>query len=277
MRYVFVRAQSCDDRLALLKAELAKFYDDNTNYYAHAEGNKDLIYRALLPFLRGNTENFGERLRIIEIGAGRTGLPAFLRGQGLDGAVDFVAHDINKANIAFYEKNGIRHIICPVAEITSSQPFDLCLSTYVFEHLIEPHEYLGTVDRLLAPNGRLVIVCPKYVFPGYVPPAIRWLPWWDKHTLTCFLSLSNIWTKISRKPNFWICIEPAVFKRAWRRDYDAVHMVSPSDLKAALRPAYRVRSLPLDRPTMKARLFDALCVMSIVAERRSATDAPRAI
>lgn len=265
---VFVRSPSNDERLRDLTERLTAFYRGNAAYYDEAEGDKASIYWPLLQILAAKAKRSSEPLRVLELGAGRTSFPAFLRKHGQDVKIDFVAQDINETNVDFYIRNGIRYVDGTWSNIHALGPFDLCFSTYVFEHLVAPHEFLSEMANALSPDGSFVIVCPKYGFPGYVPPAIRWLPRWRQYFLTCFLALSNIWTRIDRRPKFWICVDPAVFRLPWRRDNDAVHMVSASDVKAALGSNFRVRPFRLRQKSRKMRLLNNLILMSIVAERK---------
>jgi SAM-dependent methyltransferase len=255
--------------LAKLKDDLAHFYAGNTGYYEQAEGGKDWIYRSLLRVIEEKARTLTRPLRALELGAARTSFPAFLRHHAPALNIEFVAYDINDTNIQFYAENGIDCIIGDYSKIGARGPFDVCFSTAVYEHLVEPQRFLDAMSRNLAPAGAFVIVCPKYIFPGYIPPAIRWLPLWQQHALTCFLSLANLWAAVSGKPNFWICVEPSILRLPYRRDYDAVHMVSSSDLRAAVKPAFRIRRLHLDLGSLKGQMFGRLMLMSIVAERRT--------
>lgn len=265
---IFVRARSGDARLPKLRNDLARFYANNTAYYEQAESIKDYVYRPLLHLIKEKHRVLARMPRVLELGAARTSFPAFLRRHAPDLGVEFLAYDINDTNRQFYADNGIDFVIGDYSEIDARGPFDLCFSTAVYEHLVEPHRFLDVVVRNLTPQGAFVIVCPKYILPGYVPPAIRWFSLWRQHALTCFLCVSNLWVGITGRPNFWICVEPSILRRPYRRDYDAIHMVSSSDLRTALRPTFTIRRLRLDRGGLKGQLLDRLMMMSVVAERR---------
>jgi SAM-dependent methyltransferase len=271
---ILAHAQDTDARLNELRERLGRFYADNVAYYEDAEGDKTFIYLAILELLKQKRRAKSSPLKVLEIGAGRTTFPLFIRHHGFADQVDFVAHDINRTNLPYYQEHQIPSVIGGWTAIGGCGPVDLCFSTYVYEHLVEPHKYLKGVAQILAADGSIAVICPKYVFPGYVPPALRWLPWWHRHLLTGFLAASNLWAGLVRKPNFWICVEPAVFKSAWRRDNDAVHMVSTADLKAGLGRAFKVRPLQLQYAGAKHRLINKLILMSIVAHRRSSTTPP---
>jgi SAM-dependent methyltransferase len=269
LRGMFVKAQSADPRLAQLKRQLSDFYANNTGYYEQAESDKDYVYHPLLRMIEAKQRALGRPLRILELGAARTSFPAYLRRHAPGLAVSYLAYDINDTNLRFYAECAIDCVIGDYALVDARGPFDLCFSTAVYEHLVEPHRFLDVMARNLAPSGALVISCPKYVFPGYVPPAIRWLPRWRQHAFTCFLSLANLWAVLSGKPNFLICTEPAILRLPYRRDFDAVHMVSSGDLRAALKPDFAIRPLRLQRGDLRGRMLDRLMMMSIIAERKT--------
>jgi SAM-dependent methyltransferase len=262
---ILTKSESGDARLVSLKEKLTRFHLGNAEYYDQAEGGKDFIYEPILDFLRQMSDG-KQPLRVLELGAGRTSFPAFLGDARYPIEIEFTAHDVNRSNVEFYHLHNIQFIIGDLKEITSKGPYDFIFSTFVYEHLVEPQDFLAQMCRNLAREGKFLIVCPKYVFPGYVPPALRWLPLWRQHWLTCFLVLSNLWTRITGRPKFWICVDPAVLRLPFRRDYDAVHMVSATDLRAALKPDFMVRPFRLKRQGLKARLLDGLMLLSIIGE-----------
>ena len=266
---ILVSAQSDDSRLQAIQDALKSFFRDNKSYYREAEGNKDYIYRPVLKLIADMAQS-NHPPRVLELGAGRTSFPRFLREHKTGIQIDLIAHDINETNVDYYAQNSIKFVVGDWPQIKAEGPFDLCFSSFVYEHLVEPHNFLKGMIENLTPTGKIVIVCPKYIVPGYVPPAIRWLPLWKQHLLTCYLSLSNMLTKITKRCNFWICVEPTIIRRPYRRDYDAVHMVSTEDVRAAVSPNFRVRTLPLDRTTVTARVRDRLMLLSIVIERNAA-------
>lgn len=274
---IFAPAESSDVRLRQLEERLAAFYAGNNGYYEDAEGDKEFIYRPLVRMLDEWRSRSTKPLRVLELGAGRTSFPAFLRESGHAEDIQFTAQDINETNVDFYRRESIPYVIGDWSKVRPLGPFDLCFSTYVFEHLVEPHEFLKGMAGNLTPDGSFVIICPKYICPGYVPPAIRWLPKWRQHYLTCLLALANIWTGIAKRPKFRICIDPAVFRLPWRRDSDAIHMVSPSDVKAAVPGGFEVRPFRLDHGDMRARIFNGLVLMSVIAHRKPASTAPRKV
>jgi 2-polyprenyl-3-methyl-5-hydroxy-6-metoxy-1,4-benzoquinol methylase len=266
---LFCQAQSVDARLSDVERRLSSFYTENSEYYEEASGKKDPIYHPLLSVLARKRGSVNRPLKVIELGAGRTSFPAFVRESKVftEADIDFLAHDINGTNSDFYEEHDIKYIIGDWEKVSQHAPFDVLFCTYVYEHLVSPHLFLENATRSLSDNGSLVIVCPKYVVPGYVPPAIRWLPSWQQHALTCRLSLSNLGAMFLKRPKFWICTDAAFSHRPFRRDYDAVHMVSSGDLRAYLEPRFSVRSFPLLRGTWKERLLDKAMLMSVIIER----------
>jgi hypothetical protein len=63
-----------------------------------------------------------------------------------------------------------------------------------------------------------------------------------------------------------------VFHAPWRRDFDAVHMVSKADLNAHLGRDWRVERLAVNYPSFKYALLGSLIFLCIVARRKGAVD-----
>lgn len=58
-----------------------------------------------------------------------------------------------------------------VESVTFERPFDVIAMFHVVEHLEDPVALLSSVQRLLAPNGRLMIEVPNLAGPWRVPPS----------------------------------------------------------------------------------------------------------
>lgn len=265
---ILVRASPRDPRIRRLEAELQKFYYGNSMYYDCADNDKELFYGPIIEHLVDMEKSVKRTLRVLEIGAGRTKFLESVRNRYPNMRVEFYAHDINDTNIKYYQQRKMNFIIGGWEQIRRSLPFDFIFSTFVYEHVCDPQAFLETTTARLTQNGSFAVICPKYVVPGYVPPAIRWLPWWYKHVLTLALAVSNLLVKITRRPKFWICIRPSVLTRGWARDYDAVHMVSTADLRAWLGSRFDIRKVSAKRSSIKMRLLDQFTMLNVIAVRR---------
>jgi 2-polyprenyl-3-methyl-5-hydroxy-6-metoxy-1,4-benzoquinol methylase len=234
--------------LDALSDRLRAYYTGSAEYFEEAEGGKDRFYHLIRPELQRMVAERGA-VRVLEFGAGRTGFPRWLSEQGLRANVTFAAQDITPIN---------RALLCAICDETHFSDvgaidgqFDVIFSTFVYEHLVHPRRMLLHCVRLLRPGGVLLIVSPRYSFPGYIPPALRHLPRWRQLLLNAWLAASAAGSWILRRPNFWIVSQPALFATGFRRDADAIHMVSRTDLDLTLRPhcdAVRVQLPPVRTP-----------------------------
>src|SRR6266700_7179229 len=118
---VLVAAQSNDSRLQVVRNALNSFYRNNSSYYEYAEGNKDYLYYPILKLILGMGRS-DRPYRVLELGAGRTSFPRFLREHGNGLNVDLIAHD--DTNAEYYAQNAIKFIIGSWPQIKAEGPFD---------------------------------------------------------------------------------------------------------------------------------------------------------
>ena len=104
MLTIFARAQSSDPRLAELQQRLKQFYRGNEAYYDYAENDKSFIYEPILRHIKSRRASNAAPVRILELGAGRTALPAFIRQQKFENNIEYLAHDIDDTNADFYSR-----------------------------------------------------------------------------------------------------------------------------------------------------------------------------
>lgn len=222
------------EALAALDARLRSVYlSDGVAYFDEAEkSDKRSFYEIIKPAL---SALIAERvhIRALEFGAGRTRFSQWLKEIGRRDAIHFTAQDVTPTNRDYLAEQCDDVIVGELTDVNLQ--FDFIFSTFVYEHLVYPKATIGHCLRILRPGGILFIVSPQYTMPGYIPPALRHLPRWKQIGANAFLVLSSLLAKLTRRPQFWIAKEPAVFSRPFRRDYDAVHMVSKGDLDSFTR------------------------------------------
>ncbi len=103
--------------------------------------------------------------RILEVGSGAGHLLFELRDAGfssLTGLDPFAPREIRK--------RGLRVLRKSVHEVEGS--YDAIMLHHTFEHLPDPAETLGSISRLLAPNGQVLLRIPvadSYAFRTYGP------------------------------------------------------------------------------------------------------------
>jgi|APCry1669189241_1035207.scaffolds.fasta_scaffold22747_2 SAM-dependent methyltransferase len=222
-----------DESVNQLSKRLLDFYNDPGQRYNAFEGESKLdgyweeVARRIEE-LASDERRGGDPVRVLEIGAGRTGFPRFM--QGRRGQMLFVAQDVTTRNADHLQQvaDGVH-----LGDLESCRgEFDVIFSTFVWEHIPRPVEALEEMLRLLAPGGSLFLFSPRYDALGYVPPALRHLSWAESIAASSRLHAAR-WRSFFRGTcDFFIVSDPAVFNcTAWFRDADAVHLVSRRDLR----------------------------------------------
>jgi SAM-dependent methyltransferase len=103
--------------------------------------------------------------RILDVGCGTGIIPYVLYNAGMKhtiGLEPYIKEDIQYANGLVVKKGWLTTY--------NDQPFDLIMFNHSFEHLPAPHEYLDAANRLLKPNGKLLIRIPtvsSYAFQQF--------------------------------------------------------------------------------------------------------------
>lgn len=181
------------------------------------------------------------RIRILELGAGRS---AYHRHLGeRRPAVELHAQDITPANEAYLRSCADVVHIGDIAAIEGS--FDVIFSTYVLEHVCDPERFLEQVDRLTAPGGWHFVFCPRYDNLIYTCPSLRHRGIVERYIANVRMGIFRIAYALTGTPCFCINSDPAVLHRPWRRDADAVHLVSrPAINSWHRRRGYAVILLP---------------------------------
>ena len=158
------------DAIGALERRLNAFYATNISYYnSAAESDKTLFWEPVAALSRSIVAA-RPRVRILEVGAEKSQLPDYLSRSFSRKQLDFVAHDINDTNKEFYQQRQVPLLVGSLAELKDEEPFDIIVSFFAYEHMPRPAESLDLMQSLLRSDGRLVIICPKYTCPLYIPP-----------------------------------------------------------------------------------------------------------
>lgn len=64
----------------------------------------------------------------------------------------------------------------------SDQTFNLVVSQFVIEHIKNPKKYLSEIERVLKPNGKLILYAPNNLFPWEGHYHMFWLPYLIPYT-----------------------------------------------------------------------------------------------
>jgi SAM-dependent methyltransferase len=123
----------------------------------------DQYYFSKAAFVRG-TEIFHQICRshfigggrILEVGAGpANATTAFLAGIGTVIGLDVSEEVRNNPNLAE------AHIYDGLSMPFPSESFDLCVSNYVLEHIVDPHSHFREIFRILKPGGTYCFRTPN--------------------------------------------------------------------------------------------------------------------
>ena len=257
-----------DPETLTLRTRLDAFYSSsNNNYQAFESTSKQYDYwnkvieRVNELLSRGDLRE----CRVLEFGAGRSG---FFEALGtLRHDVHYVVQDVTERNRDHLDQVADRVFIGDISAV-NDEPFDIIFSTFVYEHVTNPKATLEILLQMLAPGGSLFIFCPRYDWPGYVPPALRHLARWRGLWLSILLQLTklpNSFRFVHGQGMFWIVNEPAVFHTStWFRDSDAVHLVSRGDLRAYLkRRNLKIEDCWPDKGSTKANVLERLLKLCV--------------
>lgn len=197
-----------------LKESLIKFYKEFDNYDSFLSPRN---------FCRLHELAFSFRPKIVlEVGCGVSNAHEFFRDRG----VVYHCQDITSQNKSYYMENDVKFFNSDINSLSGK--YDVIFSTYVFEHVINPIDFLNDQLNLLNDNGKIILECPNYFLPFHIPPSIRHYPFWKQIYLTLFLAIENC---LGKDPKFLINSNAAFLHTNWKRDYDAINLVSHKRLK----------------------------------------------
>lgn len=215
-----------------LASRLKLFYDSTSNYGAfHTPSGQTALWRYVAEATRRmRLQSPDRKVRILEAGAGRSGLAGYFRDEGLRGVVMLHAQDVTRANENWLKDEFDAVTVGDIAEVPGE--FDVVLSSYVLEHVTKPREFLDNLWGCVAAGGGLFLVCPRYDAPFYLPRSSDHLSVIRRTILALQLLTRRLRTCVTRRPAWLVHNDPAVFHLPFFRDRDAVHWVSWFDLRA---------------------------------------------
>ena len=219
---------SCNE-ISLLAARLEQFYNTTHDYTAFNAPSEQRVWLELVAKEIGrNYRRIGTKIRVLEVGAGCGSV--FDEIKFLDREkFHYTVQDITKTTFERLTRAADAIHIGPLQTLEGQ--FDLIFSLFVLEHIAAPDEFLASIDRLLTPGGTHIIVCPRYDLPGYVCPSMRHLAGMELFRIEVKRHICNALTSYGGgEPAFWVNTDPALFRRKWRRDVDAVHIVCQREL-----------------------------------------------
>jgi SAM-dependent methyltransferase len=244
-----------------MKRRLYSFYATTKEYNAFKfPSNQKKWFEAIHHWLP--RFDHGRKLRILEVGAGRSTFGLFVRQFGQP--VEYHAQDVTGQNRDWLLEHAQRVWIGDVDSITAGS-YDMVFSTFVFEHIALPTNFLEAVDRLPAPGGVHILICPRYDLPGYLCPSLRHLRGMDRLKMQLFMVVTRVIAHIDREPRFWVNTDLALFHLPWFRDSDACHLVNRFDVVWWYRRrGYSVHNLDVVSHDWREFFYYRLMVLKLV-------------
>jgi 2-polyprenyl-3-methyl-5-hydroxy-6-metoxy-1,4-benzoquinol methylase len=188
-------------------------------------------------------------LRVLEVGAGRSGFGAWLESSGLRAAVHWTTQDVTDQNRVWLLEQADEFVLGDVSAVSPPTSFDVIFSTYVLEHTTDPTAHLDALRALLRPGGSMFLFCPRYDVPGYLCPSSRHLGIVGRVRLVFDMLRARLASLLSGTPAFLIQTDLAAFYGPFFTDADAVHWVSLTDLRLwARRSGLSMRRLRIGHP-----------------------------
>lgn len=111
----------------------------------------------------------GENLHILDYGCGWGFYAIELseKGHRVTG-IDF-QNEIDIAKIAWGDLKNVEFTAQKISELPENH-FDVVISSQVIEHTHNPGNYLHQINRVLKPNGKLVVSVPNLINPRFILP-----------------------------------------------------------------------------------------------------------
>ena len=247
--------------VAALEMRLVEFYNTFTGYDAfNSLPEYPVLWGEVLRLARTKT---ARPIRVLEIGAGRSGFGKFLRGQGARDEIHLTSQDITTANLTHLRQSSDEVFTGNIDRLAGT--WDVIFHSYVYEHLCRPREFNERLWSHLAPGGHLLIQCPRYDFPLYFPPA------WDHLSLSVKLwqTLRLAAGDLTGGAGFTIFSDPAVFHLPFVRDRDAVHRVRKRDLHTLFGDRAVMREFDLAPGSAKDWIVKKLLTLRVILEKKA--------
>ena len=256
MKPQLLSAINCDAQiLRQLKNKLDAFYSTVSDYSAFETPSEQAhCWEHVADKIRALTKNDGQ-VKVLEIGAGRSGFGQHLSDKGLRNACVWTAQDVTRQNAAWLETNADHVIFGDIESAAIDDSYHIVFSTFVLEHVVEPAFHLNTLAGLVKKEqGTLFIFCPRYDFPGYLVPSSRHLSKLIRLQFMTYSFISRIKTMVTGNPVFLIQTDLAAFHQPFFTDADAVHWASLLDLRCFARQQGAVfNTLKIGNPTFPSK------------------------
>lgn len=216
-----------------LRQQLDLYYEKVDDYLAFASISLQIdCWTHIESNIRKRSkDNQGEKIHVLEVGAGRSGFSKHLKEQGVRDMIHYWTQDVTSQNEAYLASQADHVLLKDISEISDENRFSIIFSTYVLEHVANPAVHLSQLYNLLSDQGSLFIFCPRYDLPGYLCPSSRHLSLFTRLAFEVKRSVARFRSLVYKRPAFLIQTDLAAFHQPFFPDADAVHWTSLVDLR----------------------------------------------
>lgn len=235
------------------------------------EKDYTLIHNALVEFYNNKTEDYGlmerpqkvyedyakfiwkiepiKNRKVLDLGSGSWRIPDTIAEFGYEEVVGldyFSDHqlEINQKNLKNSNAKIVKYTNTNNRIPFENETFDLISSLCVLEHVISVENFLSEIDRVLKPNGKVIILCPNWSGPNvYIYGLFHFIikrdRFWQLEKISDFIfgifrSMFWYFENLFSKNSHFIMIYPRMkdgtinFERS---DDDTVHLCQPLSIK----------------------------------------------
>ena len=258
----------------LLRNRLDLFYNSNTNYTAFENPSDHkicwdhILSEIIIKLERKNRS----KLKVLEVGAGKTGFGRFLTDRGFRNSIEFHVQDVTKFNEIWLRGEADTVFFGDVLDCPILDRYDIIFSTYVLEHVSNPLSHLNKLWTVLLPEAHLFLFSPRYDLPGYICPSARYLPKRIQIILGFNSLLMRFASMLSKRPIFLIQTDLAAFYLPFFLDADAVHWVSFYDIKRwVINQNGCIKKLKIGTPVFLSKdwIIKSFCTLAVKISKKA--------
>jgi 2-polyprenyl-3-methyl-5-hydroxy-6-metoxy-1,4-benzoquinol methylase len=145
----------------------AEIRDHVISYVKSVSTSKHDRFQPIMSLIPANCGN------VLDYGCGWGHYAIAIRDKGNTvEAIDLSANEIDICKLVWGEQAGINFNLASIDQFPSNN-FDCVLSSQVIEHVHNAGTYLSSINRVLKPNGRLVISLPNIMNPRFFLTLLR--------------------------------------------------------------------------------------------------------
>ena len=239
-----------------LQRRMQQYYSNNTNYYSDISFTENIWSDSSALIQQDIIHECQNKINILEIGCGQ----AFILKtgkikQGSYTGIDYSSNLIEN-NKQVYSESKFLTIEKPNQFPFPDESFDLVFSHFVIEHTVYPNIFINECSRVLKTNGTLIIVAPNFLGrkgitsqkSGFSKGTGR-EKFKDAKYLDMIVTAYDNKIRIpattlfyrylaSKKPQFFININPTCFIYKFSPDLDAVYLTYEKEIRAYLNNKY---------------------------------------